>query len=137
MKTFKILLALCLGLALASPALAASPVDVGGVPICIVFSGTSAGTAADATVTTRPGFIPDFIYLIEDGTDLTSTDIYTWFYGMGNGAIKDDDGAENLYVSSAGSGCWFDISTAGQVIIDAACQQNSGKYGGIMCRYSQ
>lgn len=137
MRKFLIsLVALSLLLAPISAMAVAGAVDVGGMPICMTVTGTSASTAADATATTRPGFVPDFIYFIEDGTDLTSTDLYSWIYGMGSGSVKDDDGAENLYVSTGGSGCWFDVSTAGSIIIDATCQQNSGVWFMFTCRYA-
>lgn len=130
------LIALSLMLTPVSVMAVAGAVDVGGMPICMIVTGTSAASAADAVATTRPGFVPDYIHYIDTATNVTSGETYVWVYGMGDGAWLDAGAAaENLYVSSAGSGCWFDVSTAGQVTIDAACQDNDGFWVMMACRY--
>jgi len=142
MRNF-LLIALVLTL-FAAPAFGANPEAVtgpdnlvGGVPICITGTGTSAATAVDVDVTLPPGFKPSYIKFWDDIDDLVVVLHYEWIYGMGDGAILHDDGAETLYESSAGSECWFDLSTAGTMTIDAACQKDSDGYAWRACRFSQ
>lgn len=142
MKTFKLFLAVAVTavvVAVAAYVEAVPTAYVGGVPIVVTYNST-AGTpsAVDVTWTTPTGFIPDRVECIDelDG----NADRYVWWKGMANESAMQIVAAGTLtYESEAAgaTGCGFDVDTAGEIIIDAACLTASESYSCWAVRYQQ
>ena len=129
MKTMKTLAVLLLALfAFALPAAAQVDGTVGGVELIVFKTGTSAGTAVDVTWDTPSGFIPSYIWCQDD----TAAQSRQFFWSTGadvtTAKLNTESSGIVTYVSQGGGTCWFDMSTVGTIIIDAACQTNSKVY---------
>lgn len=119
-------------------AFAAPAVNVGGMPLIMTTTGTSASSAVDVTWTTTPGFSPDFIQCVDelDG----EPNVYTFYKGMAATSAFKLTGSSGVvtYVSAGGSTCHFVVdAAAGTIVIDATCQTNSEGYACVAARYAQ
>lgn len=141
-KTFKFLGALVLALGLAGLAWAAtdpdtydtpaSDVSVGGVPMCITFSGTSGSSTSDLVVTVPTGFTPTFVEFWQDYDVSGGTFAMQWFRGMPlDSGFSLSAAGDPTYVSS--NGITYDVS-AKTITVASEMQIASGNYVGRACR---
>jgi hypothetical protein len=107
--------------------------DVGGLPICVTFSGTSASSKDVLTVALPAGFKPTAVWFVDD-YDGTNPNRAEWHRGMpANSAIitTGSTGVDTYSVDGTGN---LDASTTGSLVIGLAVQVNSGNYVGRACR---
>lgn len=119
--------------------------EVGGVPVCVTFQGTSASSAEDIVVTLPTGFVPTWVRFIPDfnaaapagaGVGIT---VYEWMYGMpADTAVSFQNNTTThtpaLYYNSTTDLADGITAAAGTITIVAERQVNSGNFIGRACR---
>lgn len=104
--------------------------EVGGLPVCVTFSGTDGGTGA-MTVTLPTGFLAKFAYWFDNATDGDAPKFWMWVKGMttGTGSLQGGSTAFSLDATAD-----TDASTAGSFVIDDDCITDDHAYYGVICR---
>jgi hypothetical protein len=107
--------------------------ELGGTPLFFAASGTSASSEADVTITTAPGFYPDWVLVIDD-YNATNPCKVNWFKGSTNPSGILTTGSTGVRTALTTTGITV---ASGSIIIGTGCQINDGNYVLFAGRFSQ
>jgi hypothetical protein len=108
-------------------------VNVGGLPIFVSFAYTSFTPDAIGDVDTVAGFVPDYVYMIDDADTNGAYISCEWFRGMADGsALITADNGDRTYTASDGI-----TVSSGHITISTACTVDEGSVKGWALRFSK